>query len=141
MNCSTYKIENSYRRGKKVTSELIESSPKRRDKLVIMTEIVCIAKKGTSKTHIMFKASLSFSQLKQYLSLLTKTGLLEKFSINGKEIFKSTPKGIEFMEMQQFIINFLTEDSKEYGNCLKNSFIFTAHNKSKIFLRPINRML
>ena len=46
---------------------MFETRPKRREKLVIMAQIIDIAKQGTSKTHIMFKASLSFSQLNQYL--------------------------------------------------------------------------
>jgi predicted transcriptional regulator len=92
-----------------MTSELIDSAPKRRDKLIIMAEIVGIAKKGTTKTHIMFKANLSFSQLKQYLSLLTNTGLLEKISINGRVIFQATAKGLEFMEKQQQVIDLLND--------------------------------
>ena len=61
-----------------MTLELFEVKSKRRDKLVIMTEIIGIAKNGTSKTHIMFKANLSFSQLNQYISLLLQSGLLER---------------------------------------------------------------
>ena len=75
-----------------------------------MAEIVGIAKKGTSKTHIMFKANLSFSQLKQYLALLSQTSLLEKSPYNGREIYKATPKGLEFMERQQQIMDLLNED-------------------------------
>ena len=93
-----------------MTIELIENKPKRRDRLVIMTEIIGIAKKGTSKTHIMFKANLSFSQLNQYLSFLSHACLLEKFSHNGRDIYKATPKGLEFMERQQQIMDLLNED-------------------------------
>lgn len=111
-----------------MASTLIESSPKRRDKLVIMAEIVSIAKKGTSKTHIMFKANLSFSQLNQYLSLLSNTGLLEKFSDHGRVIFQATEKGLEFIDKQQQVFNLLNDDSYIYRNCAKtNSPIFFAH--------------
>ena len=65
------------------------NTPKRRDKLVIMAEILAIAKKGSSKTHIMFKASLSFSQLNEYIWLLEETGLLEKTANGGKGIYLS----------------------------------------------------
>jgi len=73
-----------------MTATLTENLPKRRDKLVIIAEIIDIARNGTSKTHIMFKANLSFSQLNQYLALLSQTALLEKSIVNGKEIYKST---------------------------------------------------
>jgi predicted transcriptional regulator len=86
------------------------NTPKRRDKLVIMTEIIAIAKKGTSKTHIMFKASLSFSQLNEYLTLLRETGLLVKTTNDGKEIYTPTEKGIWFVEKQCQLIKLVNEN-------------------------------
>ena len=94
-----------------MTLTLKENKPKRRDKLVIMTEILEIAKHGSSKTHIMFKANLSFSQLNEYLSVLERTVLLEKVCIESHEVFKPTDKVFEFMQMQQAIINLLNADS------------------------------
>jgi predicted transcriptional regulator len=90
--------------------ELKGNRPKRRDKLVIMTEIIGIAIKGTSKTQIMYKANLSFSQLKRYLALLSHHSLLKKSAYDGKEIYKATPKGVEFMERQQQIIDLINEE-------------------------------
>ncbi len=40
-------------------------------------EMVGIAEQGASKTQIAFRASLNFSQLNKYLSLLLHNGLLE----------------------------------------------------------------
>ncbi|MGA3291434.1 MAG: winged helix-turn-helix domain-containing protein [Candidatus Bathyarchaeia archaeon] len=102
-----------------MTLTLIENSPKRRDKLIIMAEIVSIAKKGTSKTQIMFKANLSFSQLNQYLLLLSQTSLLDKSACNGKAIYRATQKGLEFMEKQQQIMDLLNEDVRVYRNGMK----------------------
>ena len=114
-----------------MTVTLIENSPRRRDKLVIMAEIVCIAKKGTSKTHIMFKANLSFSQLKQYLTLLSQTSLLETSTCNGRVIYKATPKGLDFMERQLQIMNLLSEDVREHRNSVKTPmFLFNALQRS-----------
>ena len=90
--------------------ELNGNRPKRRDKLVIMTEIIGIAVKGTSKTQIMYKANLSFSQLKRYLALLSRHRLLKKSAYDGREIYRATPKGVEFMERQQQIINLINEE-------------------------------
>ena len=104
-----------------MTIALIENKPKRRDKLVIMAEIMGIAKNGTSKTHIMFKANLSFSQLNQYLSLLSNTGLLEKFAHNGRVVYQATPKGLEFMERQRQVMDLLNEAVHVYRNSVKIS--------------------
>jgi predicted transcriptional regulator len=76
-----------------------------------MTEIIVIATKGVSKTQIMYKANLSFSQLKRYLALLLHHSLLEKSVNNGREIYKATARGTAFMERQQQIIDLLNEDS------------------------------
>ena len=89
--------------------ELNKDVPKRRDKLVIMTEIIGIAKKGASKTQIMYKANLSFSQLKKYLALLSHHSFLKKSAAEGREIYKATPKGIAFMEKQQQLIDIINE--------------------------------
>jgi predicted transcriptional regulator len=113
-----------------MTTQLIESIPKRRDKLIIMAEIVGIAKKGISKTHLMFKANLSFSQLNQYLSVLSNTGLLEKNAYNGRVVFQATPKGIEFIERQQRVIDLLSDDSYVPRNHVKTSFVFNTLQES-----------
>jgi predicted transcriptional regulator len=90
--------------------ELRENKSKRRDKLVIMTEIIGIAKKGALKTQIKTKANLSSALLIKYLSLLEENNLLERFSYAGREIYKTTPKGIELIKRQQEIAYLLNED-------------------------------
>jgi len=92
-----------------MTITLFTNKPKRREKLVIMAEIIDIAKQGAPKTRIMFKASLSFNQINQYLSSLLHNGLLEKFVANGRDIYKATPRGLEFRERQRKVLDFLNE--------------------------------
>ena len=113
-----------------MTLETIENSPKRRDKLIIMAEIICIAKKGTSKTHIMFKANLSFSQLNLYLSSLSNAGLVEKIADNGRIVFRATPKGREYVERQQSVIDLLSDNSYAFGNQIKVSKSFSTLHKN-----------
>ena len=122
-----------------MTLEIIENSSKRRDKLIIMSEIIEITKKGTSKTQIMFKANLSFSQLQQYISLLLNTGLIEENSDDGRAIFQATPKGFEFLERQQSVIDLLSVDHRPYKNCIKTSSsrIFSINKRNNIFLAPV----
>ena len=92
-----------------------ETSPKRRDKLVIMAEIMYISRNGALKTQIMYKANLSFAQLTEYLKLLSQTSLLEKFAENGKQIYKATRKGIDFLERQQEIMDLLYQEEGRNG--------------------------
>ena len=90
----------------------VQTTPKRRDKLLIMAEIIDHTQKGALKTQIMYKANLSFAQLSQYLQFLTRKNLIEKASIEGKEFYKATQKGIDFMEKQQQVVNMLNEESQ-----------------------------
>jgi len=115
-----------------MTLTLEENKPKRRDQLVIMAEIVRIARKGVSKTHIMFRANLSFSQLNQYLALLSEANLLEKVPFEGKEVYMATKKGLEFMEKQGQVISFLNTDIHKC--CVKTSFAINFFSKSKAFI-------
>ncbi len=108
-----------------MTISLTVNKPKRRDKLVIMTEILDIAKKGTSKTHIMFKANLSFSQLNQYLAILSQANLLEMSAFDGRDVYKPTQKGLEFMQKQQQIISLLNADLHR-GNIKTPFFDFNS---------------
>lgn len=103
-------IEDYSRRLIRTTLQIIDYKAKRRDKLIIMMEIIAIARKGASKTHIMFKANLSFSQLKEYIDFLTKKSLLQKASIDRRTVYKSTEKGLEFMEKQQHVIGMLSDN-------------------------------
>jgi len=84
---------------------------KRRDRLVIMADILQIARNGVLKTQILYRANLSFEQLTHYLDLLTSTGLLKKTSQKGKEVFEATTKGLEFLKTHQEIMGLLSHDS------------------------------
>jgi predicted transcriptional regulator len=133
-------IEDTSRKGIRMTLEIIENSSKRRDKLIIMSEIIDITKKGTSKTQIMFRANLSFSQLNQYISLLVDTGLIEKNVDDGRAVFQATAKGLEFLQRQQSAIDLLSVDYHPYRNCIKTSAskIFNINKKANIFLTSVH---
>jgi predicted transcriptional regulator len=75
----------------------------RRDKLVIMAAILTVAKEGAYKTS-MYRANLSFNQLKKYLTLLCQLKLLKECVVNGKIVYCTTEKGVEFCKKQQQIL-------------------------------------
>ena len=88
---------------------------KRRDRLYIIAEILDIARDGALKTQIMYKANLSFSQLNTYLKLLLETQLLEILKRNRKTIYKTTKRGVEYMQSYKEVIETLSGNSN--NNC------------------------
>jgi predicted transcriptional regulator len=56
---------------------------------------------GATKTKIMYKAFLSYAQLKEYLSVLIENNLLEY--IDGTHKFKTTEKGLNYLKMHNEI--------------------------------------
>jgi len=66
-----------------------------RDRHDIAIEILKKASSGKNKTELMREVGLSFSQAKQYLSMLQEKRLLE---VGDKNRFKTTKKGLEFLE-------------------------------------------
>ena len=98
---------------------------KRRDRLYIIAEILEIAKDGTLKTQIMYKANLSFSQLNEYLNFLVSLNLLECKQADGKTVYKTTEKGIKYLD-----------NYKEILQLLKN----TKNNVKKLPINYINNL-
>lgn len=94
-------------------------SSKRRDKLYIIAEILEIAKDGVLKTQIMYRANLSFTQLNDYLEFMVKIKLLEKILQNGKEIYKSTEKGLSFLARYREISELLKTENENYKSNVK----------------------
>ena len=79
--------------------EIVVSSwlSKRRDQLCIVNEILRIAKKGVSKTRIMYDANLSFRGVNQYLSFMLKSKLLLKTCEDCKTVYCVSEKGLAFL--------------------------------------------
>ena len=96
-----------------------EDVTRRRDRHDILAEILKTAINGTVKTHIMFKARLSYAQLHEYLPSLVQNGFLEDLKIKRqkrpKKIFKTTQKGIKFIKSFETMKSLWspTEDSSE----------------------------
>ena len=86
-----------------------------RDRLSILAEILDIAGDGTLKTQIMYRANLSFAQLNEYLKLMLKIRLLEKFGRNGKDMYRATEKGADFLQRHNEIKKILRFESDEHS--------------------------
>lgn len=88
---------------------------KRRDKLYIVSEILEIARDGSLKTQIMYRANLSFTQLNDYLRFMLQINLLEKVLMNDRDMYRATEKGLDFLQRYREINELLRSD--EDSNC------------------------
>jgi predicted transcriptional regulator len=94
-------------------------SSKRRDKLFIIAEILEIAKEGTLKTQIMYRANLSFTQLNDYLRFMLKIDLLAKVVQNDKDTYRATAKGMDFLQRYHEITELLKSDEENNKSDIK----------------------
>jgi len=81
---------------------MMKDSERRRDRHDIVAEILKTAVNGRIKTHIMYRAKLSYSQINEYLPLLVEKGFLENVHVTrGRQrttMYRTTSKGLEFIE-------------------------------------------
>jgi len=70
---------------------------KYRSRTEIISMILDSVTVGTTKTKIMYKAYLSYTQLKEYLSLLEESGMI--VYEDGTQVYKITEKGRKFLKL------------------------------------------
>jgi len=80
-----------------------------------MAEILEVALEGTLKTQVMYRANLSFAQLNHYLRLLLDLNLLELKENTEKAIYKTTNKGMRFLDSYKQIRDLLKKTSESNG--------------------------
>jgi len=66
---------------------------------------------GTTKTKIMYKAYLSYTQLKEYLSLLEESGMI--VYEDGTQVYKITDKGRKFLKLSIEIDDMVSSKPEE----------------------------
>ena len=73
----------------------------------ILSTINDSGSEGANKTSIMYKAFLSYAQLKEYLSFMVEKDLVEEspqqFSGNEKFVYKITGKGLRLLQISREI--------------------------------------
>ena len=80
---------------------------KKRDQFDIVNEILKVAKKGASKTRIMYNANLNFKGVTQYLSLLLENELLRKTLEGYKPVYHVSEKGSTFLSSYTQLLRLL----------------------------------
>ena len=85
---------------------------KYRSRTEIVAMILDSANGGATKTKMMYKAFLSYHQLKEYLTVLIENDLIEY--LNGTQTFRTTEKGLKFLKMHNEIGELLHIIPKNY---------------------------
>ncbi len=83
---------------------------KYRSRSEIVNQILqCSGHGGCTKTKIMYKAYLSYAQMKEYLKFLEEKALI-KYE-QGTQLYKTTEKGILFMQKYGEICEMILENN------------------------------
>ena len=84
---------------------------KYRSRTELASNILEAANGGATKTKIMYRAFLSYAQLKEYLAMLTQNGLIAH-DVKG-EMYRTTSNGIKFLESSRQLGGLLTPIAPE----------------------------
>ena len=83
-----------------------------RSRIDIISHILEVANGGgVTKTNIMYKAFLSYAQMNEYLTVLTKIDLLSYDLYT--HTFKTTEKGLKFLDIYNQMDGMIKESSPE----------------------------
>jgi predicted transcriptional regulator len=89
-------------------------SNKNRTRFAIVSQLLEIARDECLKTHLIYRANLSFYGVTKYLDVLLSQGLLTecpaKDSANKR--FKTSARGLEFLNLYYTLEKLLVSDSK-----------------------------
>ena len=84
---------------------------KYRSRTEIVSMILEAANGGATKTRIMYKAFLSYAQLKEYLSVLIENNLIEY--LESVQTYRTTEKGFNLLKMHNEIGELLQSPIRE----------------------------
>src|SRR6185436_5498857 len=95
---------------------------KYRSRTEIVAMILEAANGGATKTRIMYKAFLSYAQLREYLSVLIENNLLEY--LEGSQTYKTTEKGLNFLKMHNEIGELVQTSVKIKEGKIRRLFLY-----------------
>lgn len=85
-----------------------------RSSIDITSDVLEVANGGASKIEIMYKALLSYNQMKVYVNFLNEKGLLVYDNHHGEaHTFRTTEKGLRFLEIYNRLDDMIKEDEEE----------------------------
>ena len=83
-----------------------------RGKIQIMGDVLALATSGIRKTHIMYKANLSYEQVYLYLEELIGKRLIAQDVSPDAVVYRTTEKGREFLHYYTRLVEFLEEQKQ-----------------------------
>ncbi len=84
-----------------------------RGKIQIMGDVLALATSGIRKTHIMYRANLSYEQVYLYLEELIGKRLVAQYVSSDGVVYRTTEKGREFLQYYTHLMEFLEEQKQE----------------------------
>jgi predicted transcriptional regulator len=87
-----------------------EQHKNNRGKIQIMGDVLGLATSGIKKTHIMYRANLSYEQVHLYLGELIGKRLISQDVSPDGVVYRTTTKGREFLLYYTRLVEFLEEE-------------------------------
>jgi predicted transcriptional regulator len=85
-----------------------------RGKIQIMGDVLALGTSGIKKTHVMYRANLSYEQVQLYLGeLISKRLIAQDVSSPDGVVYRTTEKGREFLQYYTRLTEFLEEEKEE----------------------------
>ena len=84
-----------------------------RGKIQITADILCLSTVAIKKTHIMYKANLSYEQVNYYLSDLLNNDLLSQHILEDAIVFRTSEKGREYLKHYTRLMDLVMERQNE----------------------------
>ena len=84
-----------------------------RGKIQIMGDVLALATSGIKKTHIMYRANLSYEQVHLYLGELIGKRLIAQDVSSDGVVYRTTEKGREFLLCYTRLVEFLEEEATQ----------------------------
>ena len=91
----------------RINKNVIGGKFKNRNRMEIVANLLTIAKTGALKTHLMYKANLSYLMVTEYLNFLCGSGLVkETLDEEGTtKLYQTTVKGTKYLEVYESLQN------------------------------------
>ncbi len=87
---------------------------KNRNRMEIVANLLTIAKTGALKTHLMYRANLSYLMVTEYLDFLSRSYLISKTvdDEGTSKIFRTTAKGLKYLDVYETLQSIIGLDSQ-----------------------------
>jgi predicted transcriptional regulator len=96
-----------------------------RGKIQIMGDVLALGTSGIRKTHIMYKANLSYEQVHLYLGELIGKRLIQQDVSPDGVVYRTTEKGREFLLHYTRVVELLEEESRQESEAVELSSPYT----------------